>query len=244
VYNPGNGLFIATTKLFDPQLYALRRLVDNRIDTVDTIEAVQMELRQRWQTKRGFPGAQHIIDWMTLDTSFTYFPNSTRDNFGKPFAFVEYRYLWNIGDRTAIESSGWFDPMTNIPSSSGVTGSGPAVFSVGIFFNRPDRTNYYLGFRQIEPLQSRALTASVTYQFSPKYAMTFTTSYDFGTSEAMNNSFMFTRIGTDFQVSLGVSYNAIQNNFGALVEIVPNLVPINRRYGAISALGAGGLISR
>jgi hypothetical protein len=240
----GNGYFLATSKLFDPQVYAIRRLVDNRIDTLDSIEVVQGEIDQRWQTKRGYPGAQHIIDWMTLDLSFSYFPDSQRDNFGKPFAFLQYNYLWNIGDRTALESTGWWDPMNDIPTAFGVKGEGPVVWTIGMYFNRPDRTNFYLGYREIEPVQSRAVTASVTYVFSPKYAMTLTTSYDFGISQALTNSILFTRIGTDLQVSLGVNYNAFQNSFGLLVEVVPNLVPLNRRYGAIGATGPGAVVGR
>src|SRR5262249_12877691 len=244
VFNPGNGYFLATSKLFDPQVYAIRRVVDNRIDTLADIQVFQGDVLQRWQTKRGYPGAEHIVDWMVLDTSFTYFPASERDNFGKPFAFLEYRYLWNIGDRTAIESTGWYDPMHDIPvpgSPGPVTGNGPYVFTVGAYFNRPDRTNFYIGYREIQPVQSRAGTAAVTYIFSPKYAMTFTTSYDFGINQALNNSLLFTRVGTDIQVSLGFSYNAFQNNFGALVEVIPNLVPANRRFGPLAATGPGGL---
>ena len=48
-------------------------------------------------------------------------------------------------------------------------------------------------------------------------------------------------MGSDLQVSLGVSYNAMTNNFNALVEIVPNLVPLNKRYGAVGA-GQGGVL--
>ena len=55
--------------MFDPQVYAIRKLVDNRIDTLDNIDELQLDVRQRWQTKRGFPGDQHIVDWMTLDVS-------------------------------------------------------------------------------------------------------------------------------------------------------------------------------
>jgi hypothetical protein len=227
-----NGLALATSPVFDPQLYAIRRLVEDRIDTLDSIEVLQLDIRQRLQTKRGFPGAEHIVDWMTLDLSASVFPDSKRDNFGETFGFLEYDYTWNIGDRTTLVSSGWIDPETN----------GPRVFTIGAFLNRPDRTNFYLGYREIEPVQSRAVSASVMYVFSPKYALTASTSYDFGTNLALSNSLVLTRIGTDLQVSLGVSYNAIQSSFGVLFEIVPNLVPANRRTGAIGALGAGGLL--
>jgi hypothetical protein len=225
------GVFLATSPVFDPQLYAIRRVIDNRIDTLDDINVLRVDLLQRLQTKRGYPGSEHIIDWMTLNTSFSYFPQSSEGP-GKPFAFLEYQYLWNIGDRTAIESTGWYDPEIH----------GPRVFTVGLFLNRPDRTNFYIGYRQIDPLQSRVVTGSVTYQFSPKYSMTFTTSYDFGTTQALNNTILFTRTGTDLQVSLGFTYNSIQNNLGFVFEIVPNLLPINQGTALLG--GPGGLLNR
>src|SRR5262249_54482485 len=80
-YPGGLGTILATSPLYNPQTYAIRRLIDNRIDTLDTMDVLQMDLRQRWQTKRGYPGQQHIIDWMTLDLRASYFPHPERDNF-------------------------------------------------------------------------------------------------------------------------------------------------------------------
>ncbi|HEX5268854.1 MAG TPA: hypothetical protein VFW33_00140, partial [Gemmataceae bacterium] len=182
-YNPANGLALMTSPVYNTQLYALRRLVDDRIDTLDTIEELQFDVRQRWQTRRGFPGNEHIVDWMTLDLSGTVFPASNRDNFGSTFGFLEYDWNWNVGDRTALTSSGWVDPETN----------GPRFFSFGAYLNRTDRTSLFLGYRQIDPLESKAVTAAITYVFSPKYAMTASSTYDFGTSEALSNSLVLTR---------------------------------------------------
>jgi hypothetical protein len=72
--------------------------------------------------------------------------------------------------------------------------------------------------------------------------MTFTSAYDFGNQAALTNSLLFTRVGTDLQVSLGFTYNSLQKNFGAIVEIVPNLVPFSRRGAGLQ--GLGGLASR
>jgi hypothetical protein len=215
-YNPGAGLALAADRLFDPQMFAIRTLIDNRLETLDHIDVLQVDLRQRWQTKRGYPGAEHIIDWMVLDTSFSYFPEPSKDNFGKPFAFLQYDWLWNIGDQTSLESTGWYDPEQ----------FGPRVFTFGIHFDRPDHTQFFLGYRQIDPLMSKAMTASVTYVFSPKYSMTFTTTYDFGVQTSMNNSIVFTRTGPDLKVSLGLTYNPLQSNVGAVVMIVPTLAPV------------------
>jgi hypothetical protein len=159
---------------------------------------------------------------MTLDLSASFFPHANRDNFGENLAFLQYDWTWNIGDRTALVSSGWYDPVDN----------GARVFSVGAFLGRPDRTNFFLGFRELYPVNSQAVTASVTYVFSPKYAITASGVYDFGSSKALSNSLALTRIGSDLQVSLGLTYNAILNTFGVTFEIFPNLLPASRRPAA------------
>jgi hypothetical protein len=225
--NPNNAAFLTTSPLFDPQYYALRRLVDNRIDTLDSIDVLQLNLRQRWQTKRGFPGNQHVIDWMTLDLSGSIFPHSKRDNFGETVGILEYDWIWNVGDRTALVSNGWFEPIEG----------GPRVFNLGGTINRPDATNFYLGYRHIDPLESRAVVGSVTYAFSAKYAITGSVVYDFGV-DTQANSLTITRIGTDLMVSLGISYNSILNNFGVQFEVVPTL--IGRRGSPGATLGGIG----
>jgi hypothetical protein len=226
--NPPHGLALQTETLFNPQFYAIRRLLNNYSpDTLESIEEVQFDINQRWQTKRGYPGNQHIVDWMTLDLSATYFPHATRDNFGSSIGFVEYNWTWNIGDRTSLVSSGWYDPFD----------TGARVTTIGWFFERPDRTNFFIGYRELDPLQSRAVTASISYVFSPKYAITGSTVYDFGTSESLSNYLAVTRMGTDVQVSLGISYNAIQNNFGVVFQIIPNLVPQAARLGGLPLAG-------
>lgn len=232
LYGTPKGTNLAVNPLYDPQTYALRRLIQNRIDTLDDIQVLQLDVLQRWQTKRGYPGAQHVIDWMVLDLSASYFPNDKRDNFGKPFAFLEYDYLWNLGDRTALASSAWVDPIDN----------GAKVYTVGMYFNRPDRTNLSIGYRQIDPLQSKAINASATYVFSPKYSMTASASYDFGV-KVENASLVFTRIGTDLLLSLGVNYNSTQQTFGLTFEILPALIPANQRGGPIGA-NPGGLLGK
>ncbi len=224
--NLPHGLALQTNPLYNYQVFAIRSLTLNSIDTEDSIEEIQFDIRQRWQTKRGYPGYQHIVDWMTLDLSGTFFPHPTQDNFGGTWAFMQYDWTWNIGDRTTLVSTGWTDPLPG----------GVNMWTVGAYFNRPDRTNFFLGYRQIDVLQSKAVTAAVTYIFSPKYAFTGSSTYDFGTSESLSNTLTLTRIGTDVQVSLGITYNALQNNFGLIFQIVPNLIPNAARLPGTSLL--------
>ncbi len=225
-FNPAHGPLLVNSPLYDPQLYAIHQLVENRIDTLDSVEAFEFDVRQRWQTKRGYPGQQHIVDWMTLDLSGSYYTDASGDFFGNHFSTLQYYWLWNIGDRTSLESTGWAEPES----------PGARIFTFGAYFNRPDRTNYFIGYRDIFPLNSRAVSASIQYIFSPKYSLTFNATYDFGIN-SQSNSVVLTRMGSDLQVSLGINYNSILNNFGVTFEIFPTLVPENRRVvGATSSL--------
>jgi hypothetical protein len=225
IFNPTNALAL-TSPVFDPQIYALRRLVMSSTDTLDSIDVLQLDLRQRWQTKRGFPGQEHVIDWMTLDVKASIFPQAQRDNFGSHWGDIEYDWVWNIGDRTALVSNGWFEPIDK----------GPRVFNIGTYIGRPDKTSFYLGYRQIDPLQSRSIISSLTYAFSAKYALTFSSNIDIG-NHIQTNSIMVSRIGTDLTVNFGFSYNSIVSTFGVQFEVVPNLLPTGRGLGS-NALGS------
>lgn len=214
LFNPGAGAALAFSPLYDPQLFAIRRGLQNHIDTRDGIHVLRLNANQRLQTKRGFPGRKHIVDWMKFDVSTSLFPAMDRDNFGELWAFLEYDFEWNVGDRTSLVSSGWFDPFSQ----------GARVYNFGVRSSRPDNTQFYLGYRQVDPLQSRAVIASLQYIFSPKYAVSFSTVYDFGIAENLSTSVLLTRMGTDVQVSVGINYNALINNFGIVFQILPNLV--------------------
>ncbi|HET6576271.1 MAG TPA: hypothetical protein VFG68_21900, partial [Fimbriiglobus sp.] len=207
------GQALTNSPLFDPQRFAIRKLVDNKYDTLDSIEILQLDVRQRLQTKRGFPGAEHTVDWVTLDTSLSVYPDADRDNFGQSWGFLEYYFLWHVGDRASISSAGWYDPNQ----------FGPRYVNLGLHFNRPDGTRFYLGYRHTDPIESRALTASVGYQLTRKYSLNFIGTYDFGVNQVLSQSVNVARVGTDVTVLFGVSYNALVNNFGVQFALVPNL---------------------
>lgn len=207
------GVALRDLPQFDPQRYAIRRLADNRVDTRDSIDVVQLDVLQRLQTKRGYPGLEHTVDVVTLETSASYFPNPERDNFGKSWAFLEYGLRWNVGDRVAVQSAGWFDPFD----------FGTRYYNVGMYLDRPDRTSFYFGYRQTDPINSKQVTGSVGYQLSRRYFVNASSSYDFGTQLSLSNSFSLTRTGSDLTFMVGVTYNALQNNFSLQFLVVPNL---------------------
>ena len=207
-----DGFALQNSPLYNPQLLAIRRVVDTKSETIDSMQVVQAEIRNRWQTKRGLPGSDHTVDYVGLDLSASYFPNANRDDFGSAMSFLEYNAFWNIGDRTAITSSAWYDPIN----------TGAHYFFINASHYRPDGTSFSIGYRQTDPLNSKALVAVLGYQLSQKYSVTIASIYDFGTNQAQSTSFLFNRTGTDITASVGFTYNAFINNFGIQLLILPN----------------------
>ncbi len=228
LFTPGfvkgpDGIALATSPIFDPQQLAIRRLVENRVDTRDDMQVVQLGLDQRLQTKRGYPGREHTVDWLSVDVSASLFPQAEKDNYGKSAAFLEYNTLWNVGDQTALSSSGWFDPFA----------SGARYYNLGMYINRPDKTSFYLGYRETNPVNSKAAIVAIGYQLTKKYGVNVSSNYDFGTQLAQSNTFLVTRTGTDLTVTFGITYNQLTNNTGFMFSIVPNIAAGN----AVSRIG-------
>ena len=232
--NPSNAAFLTNFNgLVNPQTYAIRRLIDSRIDTMDSMNVFQFSLEQRLQTRRGLAASEHVVDWMNFNIGASLFPQPTRDNYGQHWGILEYDWNWNVGDRTAFYSNGWMEPVTG----------GPRVFNIGSVFNRPDGTSFGLAYRQIDPLESKAVVANVGYRFSQKYSISASTVWDFGVG-TQTYGLGITRTGTDVQVTLGISYNSILQNFGLQFEIIPNIIRSQIRTSSAMGVGNNNLLGR
>jgi hypothetical protein len=230
---------------YDPRFLTLRRTASPITGTTDiqgTMQTVQFGLRQRLQTKRGPEDKRRIIDWMILDLNSTFFPNASRDNFGKPFGQNTYNYEWYIGDRTSIISYGWFEfwdiggkpylPANPLQKNNPF---GLDVISTGISITRPPRGNMYILYSVINsgPIATSALNLSYGYWFSPKWYASFLTSYDFGNRIPLGSTVAVTKIGADFLTSIGLTVDPQRQAYTFGFEFSPRLSPTTR-------LGSGG----
>ncbi len=228
-------------RAFDERYYALRYGLASHVaspstEIADDLMAMRLGLHQRWQTKRGLPGARRIIDWITFDTNMTVFPETQRDNYGKAVGLWDYDFRWHVGDRTTVVSDGIFDFFQD----------GQQIATVGVFFNRPPRGSLFVGMRFLEgPMQSHTLSASYSYWMSPKWVSTFGTSIDFAKQGNLGQSFTLTRIGESLLVSAGFNVDPIRGDFGVGIAVEPRFLPkgrLNSMTGArIPPAGAFGL---
>ncbi len=215
---PGVGLPAGTPEFpakFDPRFYLLRRgsaeWVTGPTEIAGDLTVIRLDADQRWQTKRGPPGDQHIIDWITLDTEMEIYPEASQ-NFGSVAGLFDYDFHWFVGDRVTIVSSGAADFFSD----------GLEEISVGAFLNRPPRGNLYIGFYSLNgAIRSNVIATSFTYRMSPKWAATFGSSFDVSPSINIGQSFMITRIGESFLTTVGVNVDASRGTVGASFLIEP-----------------------
>ncbi|MCH2113588.1 MAG: organic solvent tolerance protein OstA [Pirellulales bacterium] len=209
-----------TNPKFLPTTYALRSGLQGWVtspstEIADDLMTLRMGMRHRWQTKRGIPGQQHIVDWLTIDSNVTWFPDPNRDNFGQEFGLFDYDVRWHLGDRFTILSDGVADFF----------GGGLRTVSGGVLLNRPSRGKAYLGVRSISgPIKSNVLLASYSYRFSPKWISTAGTAVDFSAAGNIGQSFSITRIGESLLVTAGFNVDEGKNNVGAKLSVEPRFL--------------------
>ena len=227
--------------MFDERSYALRSGLQSWVtspstEIADDLAMVRAGIRQRWQTKRGIPGQQRIIDWIVLDVEGSGFPKANRDNFGEDVGLLNYDFRWHVGDRVTLVSDGYADTFAN----------GLQMISVGGFLSRPPRGRVYLGFRSFDgPFSSDILIASYSYWMSPKWISTATTAVDFGATGNIGQRFGFTRIGESFLTRFSVSVDEGRDNVGVNLSFEPRFLggPASGRVAGtvIPPVGAYGL---
>src|SRR4029077_8858555 len=128
-----------------------------------------------------------------------------RDDFGQRFGLLTARYAWNVSPRTSILADALYDLFPNAPQ----------LWNVAILSQRSERGSVYLGLRELRgggQLDSEILTASYSYQMSPKWISTMGPAYDPAENRNAGQSFTITRVGVDFIVSVAGNYDVSTGN--------------------------------
>jgi hypothetical protein len=224
---------------FDERFYAARTgmqswVTAKSLEVAEDLALVRLEANQRWQTKRGPPHAQRVVDWMTFDTEATFFPDPDRDNFGASIGLINYDWRWHVGDRVTIMSDGFAD----------VFADGMRSVNLGGYISRPERGSAFLGLRSTEgPISVALINAAFNYRMTPKWIATTGAQVDLGNSGNIVQVYELTRVGESFLVSLSANSNRGRDNVGFGFAIQPRFLPLGYRgiVGGVPVLPAGTL---
>lgn len=207
---------------------------EENVDAIHDLSAMQVALRQRWQTKRGGPGRWRSVDFFTLNLEANLFANQPNDDERAPVGFRGLYFpstpeasvprnsanadaTWRISDNTAILA----DVQQNLDKNR------LATAGVGLLVRRDERLTYFLGNRYIDELTSNITTIALSYELSPKYLITASQSYDFGLAQNVSSSLGVIRQFDSFFVQVSVSHDSTsdQSSFNF------NLFPKGLGYG-------------
>lgn len=206
---------------FDPRNYAFRQGIQSRVTSpsdviVDDLQQVRLGLHQRFQTKRGLPGRERIVDLFQFDIDTILFPEANRDNFGETVGPTTYEMRYHLGDRVTLLSDGYIDFFDD----------GLRSISAGVRSSRPGLGEFYVGLLSLEgPISSTVLSSTVDYRLNEKWIASAGTTYDFGSTGNVGQSFGLTRIGESMLLRLGVNVDAGRDNVGFGFAIEPRFFP-------------------
>lgn len=206
---------------FDERSYTLRSGIQRwtsspTAEIMDDLALAKLGMRNRWQTKRGLPGQQRIIDWISFDVEGIFYPKPDRDNFGEYVGMVDYDFRWHVGDRLTLMSDGYYDFFAD----------GMRTTSLSGLITRPEYGDLYLGIRNIEgPITSSILSGAVSYRMSEKWIARAGASYDFGPTGDIGQTFSFTRIGESFLLRLGFNVDVSKGSAGIVFSVEPRFLP-------------------
>lgn len=222
---------------YDERFYALRSGLQSNVtapsaEIFDDLSMIKLGVRQRWQTKRGAPGRERIIDLVNFDVEGIVYPKADRDNFGAGAGMVNYDFRYHIGDRVSLVSDGHFDFFSQ----------GLRTVSVGAYAERPEVGNIYLGVRSIEgPISSNIITGTGTYRMSDKWGLKGGLQVDFGEAGTIGQRVGVIYIGESFLFEMAVNYDANRDNLGVRFGFEPRFLPKPKlfRPGGVAIPPAG-----
>lgn len=202
---------------FDPRSYALRsgmggNVAASNMEIADDLTMLRVGMTHRFQTKRGPVGRRRIIDWITMAVHFNYYPEK-KQNMNESIGLIDYNFLWHVGDRFSLFSSGLYDTFKD----------GQRITSVGGLWGRPNRGNFNFVVDRLDGYINRTyLTTGVSYKMNEKYAMSYSTSYDITKSwKNKGHKFIFTRTGESFRIMIGATYNEARDDWSISFGLEP-----------------------
>jgi lipopolysaccharide assembly outer membrane protein LptD (OstA) len=240
VIEPEVNLFTSAQTLDRSHLF----WYDEQIDEITDITAVQIALRQRWQTKRGGAGRWRSVDVFTLNVEANFFNNPPPDDELAPVQFrglyfssmpeasvprnsINADAFWRISDTTAV----LLDAQYNMDDGN------LATASAGLAVSRDERLGYFLGVRYIdsgpfvefpnsalafdEELHSVVVTGAANYKLTPNYTLAGHVSYDFGERERVLNYLSVIREFDRWYMSFTVRVDYIGEDSGVFFNIWP-----------------------
>ena len=204
-------------------------IYDPSRDALNDVQAAQVALRQRWQTKRGGPGHWRSVDFFSLDLYANLFANQPAPRFRDPedfrSVFLASEPEYSIPRNTANVDATWRISDTTALLASAVENldyDRLATADVGLAVTRGDRLTYFLGNRYIADLDSNVVELEVSYKLDRKYTLGVSENVDLDQGKNVFYTASITRQFDNFSASVNAHYDQTTNDEGFGFSLSPN----------------------
>lgn len=186
--------------------------VTSNTELADDLALIRFGMHHRWQTKRGIPGREKIIDFVTFDMNFNLYPDPERDNFGETIGLLDYDLRWYPGDRIMLYTSGMFDFFSD----------GLHMVNVGAVMNRTGKGSIFTGLHYLTgSVDNVVMSLGYNYRMSEKWVSTFSSTFDISGKGNIGERLTLTRVGESFLFTAGIGYDAPSDNFSVMFALEP-----------------------
>jgi hypothetical protein len=186
---------------------------DQSVESIGGGGAVELGVRNVWQTQRGGPGRWHSSDVLTVDASvelntadavvespnprfFAYRPEYSQ--FGD---HVYGSLMWLLSDQLSVAAQATYDLENNVLSRG----------SVGTELRHSPSLTTYVEYRVIDADSTELLELGIKYLLTTKYTLDFRPQWDFDENQFRSIVFIVTRRFPDFELNVEVGRDYIQD---------------------------------
>ncbi len=240
IVQPEVDLFFAGTDMQEGYLQPF----DRNVEGITDASGAQFALHQIFQTKRGAPGQQQIINWITLNVAADMFwHKSTTGPFnpanpqyaGSPFSTSDFGApIMGYYDFSQPELSQVSDSINgNFAWRAGANVSllGDESYNVdqatleelsgGVLVDQSPSLSYYLGNSYIHALNTDQWMTMVSYRLTRKYSFYVGESYDFSLGQNITSTLTIVRKLPQMYTGLTFSYDAYTHATAVFFSLWP-----------------------
>lgn len=159
----------------------------DEIERFDNRQAVELRMRNLFQTirqRRQGPEPENIID---LEISIDYFPNANRDNGGDPWSNLDVDLVVRFSDDLQLVSD----------FEANFYGRGFEVANIAVGYTPSPELQIYSGFRHFDDTYN-VVFAQTNWRINEKWQVTAGTAYDFLDGRGLEHRITLSRIGHDW----------------------------------------------
>ncbi len=197
---------------------------DRDVESLAEGSGVRLGVTNTWQTRRGGPGRQRSVDWITWRNDVVLRADDAEAAVEIPRHY-DYRPEYSTGGDHYYTELLWM-----VTDTLGVAGQlthsfeadSVAQWRVGAALDHTPRLSSFLAYEEIDVLSSRLLTYGFQYQLTMKYRVGFSQTLDFSQNNSRSIDLIVDRKLPRWTMRISVGYDEIDDESRVGVSFIPD----------------------